>query len=418
LKAGDLMAKKNGGGLSFRPEVIAFLRDIKDNPDDDTPRLILADWLEDRFDPRGQFVRLQVQAAHLPRKDPIWEQLLQEAKAIHEQQQGTWIGPLAPKGDVSFHRGLLCVTVDPRCLLGKEWRALAGTETWEWVETLNLGAIDEKTLVRLAAESSLLPSISSLAFTNFTPSVSLGGLTAFLHAPVLRGLRALKLAPASYKLPVDRVISIIASSSALDRLMSIDLGVNHFTNQTAIYLATSPHLGNLRALDLSWRGEASLWSSIGPEGVRAIADSPFLGRLQSLLLFGNQTSDAGMEFLAASPHLAHLTTLSLACNRISDAGIEVLCASRHLHGLRHLELSWNKLGSRTAHALANCSGLTHLEYLGLSACGLSNEAIRALVEGSGLPCLTELNVNLLEDDADLHAAVLRRFPKSKLESWR
>ena len=31
----------------------AFLADIRDHPDDDTPRLIYADWLEERGDPRG-----------------------------------------------------------------------------------------------------------------------------------------------------------------------------------------------------------------------------------------------------------------------------------------------------------------------------------------------------------------------------
>src|ERR1700739_4430833 len=106
------MAKKKAAGLPSRPEVIAFLRDIKDNPDDDTPRLILADWLEDRFDPRGQFVRLQVQAARRTWKDPLWEQMLQEAKAIREQQHENWIGHLAKKGDVSFSRGLIhCIAL-------------------------------------------------------------------------------------------------------------------------------------------------------------------------------------------------------------------------------------------------------------------------------------------------------------------
>jgi uncharacterized protein (TIGR02996 family) len=37
----------------------AFLQAILDEPDDDTPRLIYADWLEERGDPRGEFIRLQ-----------------------------------------------------------------------------------------------------------------------------------------------------------------------------------------------------------------------------------------------------------------------------------------------------------------------------------------------------------------------
>ena len=39
------------------PEVLAFLADCKENPMDDTPRLVLADWLEEQGDPRGEFLR-------------------------------------------------------------------------------------------------------------------------------------------------------------------------------------------------------------------------------------------------------------------------------------------------------------------------------------------------------------------------
>lgn len=38
------------GWKRARPEVLAFLQDIKEHPEDDTPRLILADWLQDYGD--------------------------------------------------------------------------------------------------------------------------------------------------------------------------------------------------------------------------------------------------------------------------------------------------------------------------------------------------------------------------------
>ena len=46
----------------------AFLRAIKDNPDDDTPRLVYADWLEEHGEPeRAELIRVQIE---LPR---LWE---------------------------------------------------------------------------------------------------------------------------------------------------------------------------------------------------------------------------------------------------------------------------------------------------------------------------------------------------------
>lgn len=41
-------------------EETAFLKAIRANPDDDTTRLVYADWLDDRADPRGRFVRLHL----------------------------------------------------------------------------------------------------------------------------------------------------------------------------------------------------------------------------------------------------------------------------------------------------------------------------------------------------------------------
>src|SRR5207244_2686349 len=42
-----------------------FIQEILANPDDDTPRLIFADWLEERGDSRGEFIRVQCEIAAL-----------------------------------------------------------------------------------------------------------------------------------------------------------------------------------------------------------------------------------------------------------------------------------------------------------------------------------------------------------------
>lgn len=43
----------------------AFIAAIIANPADDLPRLVYADWLDDRGDPRGEFIRVQVELAGL-----------------------------------------------------------------------------------------------------------------------------------------------------------------------------------------------------------------------------------------------------------------------------------------------------------------------------------------------------------------
>ncbi|MBX9580765.1 MAG: TIGR02996 domain-containing protein [Gemmataceae bacterium] len=47
----------------------AFLAAIAAAPLDDTPRLVYADGLDDRNDPRAEYVRLEVERQHLKPKD-------------------------------------------------------------------------------------------------------------------------------------------------------------------------------------------------------------------------------------------------------------------------------------------------------------------------------------------------------------
>jgi uncharacterized protein (TIGR02996 family) len=46
-------------------EEAAFLHKLRENPDDDTTRLVYADWLDERDDPRAELIRLRQQHAQL-----------------------------------------------------------------------------------------------------------------------------------------------------------------------------------------------------------------------------------------------------------------------------------------------------------------------------------------------------------------
>jgi uncharacterized protein (TIGR02996 family) len=47
-----------------------FLRALREDPNDEVSRLVYADWLEEQGDPRGEFLRLEVQLSHMPAEDP------------------------------------------------------------------------------------------------------------------------------------------------------------------------------------------------------------------------------------------------------------------------------------------------------------------------------------------------------------
>src|SRR5262245_33042590 len=51
------------------PDREAHLQAIFENPTDDGARLVFADWLEEQGDPRGEFIRLQIERQRQPTAD-------------------------------------------------------------------------------------------------------------------------------------------------------------------------------------------------------------------------------------------------------------------------------------------------------------------------------------------------------------
>jgi len=66
----------------------ALLRAVCDNPDDDLPRLVFADWLEEHGEPeRAEFIRVQIRLSRLTFV-PLDEPAL--AKSLRERQRLLW----------------------------------------------------------------------------------------------------------------------------------------------------------------------------------------------------------------------------------------------------------------------------------------------------------------------------------------
>jgi type IV pilus assembly protein PilB len=86
----------------------AFLRAILENPDDDTPRLIYADWLEERGEARGEFIRIQCLLAEMPADDEQRSLLERRERELLARHQDRWLGELRPLlSGWTFHRGFL-----------------------------------------------------------------------------------------------------------------------------------------------------------------------------------------------------------------------------------------------------------------------------------------------------------------------
>ena len=71
-----------------------FLQEILANPDDEGPRLIFADWLEERGDPRGEFIRVQCELAGMKERKSRRRTLKTREGELLAKHEKEWLGPL------------------------------------------------------------------------------------------------------------------------------------------------------------------------------------------------------------------------------------------------------------------------------------------------------------------------------------
>jgi uncharacterized protein (TIGR02996 family) len=260
-----------------------LLQAILDEPDDDAPRLIYADWLEEHGDPRGEFILVQCALARCPLTDRRRPGLLARERTLLARYKDEWAGPL---GDLvregEFRRGFLdAVSLSADVFLAQAETLFAVAPVRE-VHLREAGWL----MKELAACPYLERlRVLSLAENDLAPAE----LEVFAGSPHLGGLKALKLWQNNLGAAGAGSLAASASLAALEEL---DLWKNDLGDAGARALSCSPHLGRLRRLDLGC-------NDIGPGGVRALLDSPFLKRLTWLDLRGNWVPEAETRLLQA-----------------------------------------------------------------------------------------------------------------------
>jgi uncharacterized protein (TIGR02996 family) len=209
-------------------EQAALLKAVCDAPDDDAPRLAYADWCDKRGDPRGEFIRLQIEAARpniSPESKRRWDvgRQLDHLLTAYEE---TWLAPLrhypifpdhfSPGSAPEFHRG--------------------------FVSKIRISAND---FVRLRHELFDLAPIQHL---------------------VIRGERSDN--KAVFQFP------------RLRQILALSMANCNMNDEEAEFLADCPYLENLW-----WLSLAS--NKIGIRGIEAIIDSKYMRNLSFVNLDGN-----------------------------------------------------------------------------------------------------------------------------------
>lgn len=81
-------------------EDLLFLRAVLNHPSDDTVRLVYADWLQERDDPRAEYLRLEVKRQHSPDQRAAFEKQMGDlaAKFDHRWAHRIWSTRELPPG--------------------------------------------------------------------------------------------------------------------------------------------------------------------------------------------------------------------------------------------------------------------------------------------------------------------------------
>ncbi len=399
----------------------AFLHDLCDHPDDDAPRLVYADWLDDQGDAeRAEFIRAQCELAKMSVEDERRPELEARETQLLAGHHNTWARPVgAWVRHYVFRRGFV------------EGVELSGNDFLNRADELfALAPVRHLKLVHVAARAADLAAcphlgrLSALEFadpafgthvlrTNWAHRLgrrpaavpaSERVLTELLRSPHLARLRALGLAGNGIGSSGARLLA----RAPLEALTELDLRHNDLTGEDLDLLAGAPALARLRVLRL--REGLGLGGSQGSPPRFIEGATRILERLEALELTWATTPPAGpfspgaapalhalrldqvtpdVAALAASPVLPRLTVLAL--DRCGPLSLRSLVSGPAFAGLRALSLRAAGLHRPALERLASSPHLARLARLGLADNGIGDVALAILV-GADLTGLAELDL--------------------------
>jgi uncharacterized protein (TIGR02996 family) len=244
-------------------------------PDDETPRLVYADWLQEQGDPRGELVTIQCELARLGADAPgeRANALRLRERDLLKRHRKAWFEPLVGRQrleDCQIKSGFLH-TITMRCVeLAERGPALFAAEPVYRVH-LTDPAVD------VVGASPMAARLRALDLRN----VRLGerGVRA-LCAATFSALEELDLVLCRLGAKGTRTLAEVAQPQRLPSLRALHLANNGMGDPGAIALSRAPILGSLRELHLGM-------NAIGPAGARALAASPYLNDVVRLRMWMN-----------------------------------------------------------------------------------------------------------------------------------
>ncbi|MDY3555632.1 TIGR02996 domain-containing protein [Gemmata sp. JC717] len=367
------------------PDEAALLRAVCDDPDDDTPRLVYADWLDenpgapggtpDGRRARAAFIRLEVELVRHAQTygDPRWAEIVPQTESLIRAHWPEWVAPLKAVPRVKWPGQLA-------------WPGGYDRGFVDMVEFPTARAFAEQ-----AARAYSLTPAGYLYFSRLTPRTA-----GALRLPHMRTVHTLNLGqgvrqhPGSYQHRPQEIgpagAQALAANPTLTRLHTLSLAGCRIGDAGAEALAAAADAGRfprlnerptyLAELDLSANGLTAVGlaavlrsrlvagvgrlrlacNPLGGAGAAVLAAVPLPETLWELDLNDTDLTDAGVQTLAAAPLSERLEVLCLIYNGLTDGAVETLTGGARPR-LKSLYLGYNRITPRGAERLAGwCQG--------------------------------------------------------------
>ena len=398
-----------------------FLTDIREHPDDTTPRLIFADWLEEHGNDveraRAQFIRVQCELTRLAMDDPRRPRLEAQERALWQQYERRWLQADLPRCKANdrfltslkaaYGRGFLERISGPLWTVRDHIATLLRTPVPPQTLQIQENGIDEQAgevtgrFLLQTLEGDLIPHVRHLDLSN-NVSREMTMMTAEVthHLVTSSRVRLSSLGLYDRGHSSRRFVEQVAHTRKPQLIERLSLEMTGNQPRTLEHICNPdlfPHLAHLRLYDLDLRQSQP----------NALADPQCAHRIKSLV-FSN------MEYLqfalytarAAFPQLAslhffrirerarfsnllrtfaqeasfeQLRELSIADTYLSTEDLETVLQAPWAKGLTGLKLSHNNQLRHGATALlTERLGETNIDALDLRRCRLKDEDVLAL----------------------------------------
>lgn len=398
------------------PEYDALYAAVCAAPLDDTPRLVLADWLDEHDDPhRAAFIRAQVQLARLSETDPHAAAVFSFRRAAGHHDWNHYADAAQISPAVARMAELAKVEKANESKAEARWKSLRGSRAAGRFITTSRGfphTIAISNARQYARAVAKVPSENLPGYDLFVMSENEDGFDDLLNCGRLAGADGFTL-----------------------------FGIN--TAESLRKLGRRPEARNFRSLHVSL-------SQADPALLAPIATEPNWAGLSSLTIHSDiRGSSADLDLppeFRQAKHLRNLTSLDIGLRGLSGATVAGLArlglpklrdlnvhygsidsagaigvAAGGFPELRDLDIQTNKIGNTGAAALAHSEHLPLLAALNLQSTGITDPGVMSdLIAGPGLPALTGLdlaNNRSVELDAKVLAAP-GRGPTLRLLSLR